>query len=60
MRTIKIELELDSDYEAMQSLIKDWEEGGLGILSGYTSYSGNNASYAGIDPPEGDFGVSSQ
>ena len=59
MRTIKIELELDSDYEAMQELIKNWEEGAIGRFSGHTSYSGDRASYTSVDPPEGRFGVSS-
>jgi len=59
MRTIKIELELDSDYEAMQTLIKNWEEGAIGFFNGHMSYSGDTASYVAIDPPEGGFGVSS-
>jgi hypothetical protein len=57
MYTITVRLAEESDYDAVLELLKSWEEGGIGLIDGFTSYSGDTASYIGIDPPEGDFGV---
>jgi hypothetical protein len=56
MYTITVQLADESDYDAVLALLKSWEEGDIGLMDGFTNYRGD-ASYIGIDPPEGDFGV---
>ena len=56
MYTITVQLEDEFDYDAVLALLKSWEEGAIGLMDGYTNYSGD-ASYSSMDGPEGDFGV---